>query len=172
MFGVCNHSLGAVEHPRITLACGAGFDMRQGIESIGFLVSESGDQAAIDNAADRCFLDVVAAIGNRATCQQSAQKGFDDQTTAQRFKDHRQVKACTAQAAIGFSKERAQRTLFGVTVPHFGAEAVIGLGDALARRKVILLGNETLQNVCQHAPIFSVFKIYARRLIVPKSSWI
>src|SRR4030095_513773 len=67
-----------------------------------------------------------------------------------------------AVSAVRFAKQRADRAELGEPGPQLGAEAVLRLGDLVARLERILLGDEAVQGVRQHAAVFVEFEVHGQ----------
>src|SRR5512133_2264997 len=100
-----------------------------------------------------------------------SEKRFDHQSATKRLKDHGDVETGTAEAAIGLPKQGTDHAQFGELLPYLWAEAMSRLGDAIPCLKTVLLGDEAVQAVGQHAPFFRVFEVHVLALTVQESSW-
>ena len=155
-----HHGLGAVQHPAVAMALGLGLYPRAFVMRVGLVVREGRHAHAVDDVAKLGFLGLGAGGAERLADHHRAQQRLDHEAAAQRLEDHGNVEAAAAEAAVGLAEQRADHAQFGELLERFLAEPVRRLRDAVARVERVLLGDEAVQAVGEHAPVFGVFEVH------------
>ena len=138
---------------------------------VGFGVCKGRHGHAVDDVADLLYLRVAAGGADSIADHHGAQQRLDHDAAAKRFEDHGDVEAAAAEAAVGLAEQRADHAELGEVLEDLFADTVLGLCDAVARIEGVLLGDEAVQAVGEHAPVFSVFEVHGSFLTGPGSSW-
>ena len=126
----------------------------------GLVVRERRDARAVDDVGQQRLCASLPAAAIAPPASSAAEEGLDHQAAAQLLEDHGDVEAAAAEAALFLVEQRADHAELGELLPDLGAEAAGRLGDAVARLEGVLLGDEAVQRVGQHAAVFGVFEVH------------
>ena len=132
---------------------------------------ERRDGAAFDQLRDERFLCVAARERHRPAHHQRAEKRLDDEPAPQAFEHDGDIETLAAEAAVGLAEQRADDAQFGEAAPHLAAESIGGAREPVARLEAVLLADEAIQRIRQHAAVFGVLEVHGDPLTVPGSSW-
>ncbi len=172
LLGVLDHRLDAVEPPLPVDALGARLHMVERMVSLGLAVCERRDLRAADDLGEQRLLLRAAGVGDGAAGKHGAEEGLDHQSAAECLEHHRDVEAAAGEAAVVLAEQRADHAEVGELAPQVGAAALGRAGDAVARLECILLGDEAVQAVGQHAAVIGVLEVHAVFLFTARgSSW-
>jgi hypothetical protein len=170
--GVLDHGLGTVELPLRADALDPRVHLRQRVLRLGLGMREGCDARAADDLGQQRLVRRVAGMRDRAAGEHGGQEGLDDEAAAQRLEDDGDVEAAAGEAAVVLAEQRADHAKVGELAPQLGAAASGRLGNAVARLESVLLGDEAVQAVGQHAAVVGVLEVHGVvPFTAPTSSW-
>ena len=104
--------------------------LREFVMRARLVVRERRDRAAFDQLRDERFLRVAARERHRPAHHQRAEKRLDDEPASEAFEHDGDIETLAAEAAVGFTEQRADDAQFGEAAPHLAAETVGRARDA------------------------------------------
>ena len=136
-------------------------------------VRQHGDAAAVEDAFEQRLLRLAAGLRDGAAGEHGGEEGLDDEAAAERLEHDREVEAGAAVAAVGLAEQRADGAELGEAPPQVGVHAFGRGGDAVAHVEGVLLGDEAVQAVRQHAAVFGMGEVHGAAVLVTGrgSSW-
>ncbi|KAF1049893.1 MAG: hypothetical protein GAK34_02009 [Delftia tsuruhatensis] len=118
------------------------------------------DGRAADDGCQLFLLRIAAGRDQGLAHDQGAQQRLGHQAAAQAFEDHADVEALAAEAASVLGEQRADGADVRELPVQQRAVAFLAIGDVVARLDGVLLGDEAVEAVRQHAAVFGVFEVH------------